>query len=105
MVKLQLNGFDWDAGNRKKCQQHGVSLQEIEDLFLGSVAVLPDLAHSKDEQRFHAVGKNRQGRYIFLVFTLRSHDDGLFLRPISARYMHHKEIARYEKDISKSDQR
>jgi hypothetical protein len=23
-------GLDWDAGNRKKCQKHGVTLEEIE---------------------------------------------------------------------------
>jgi uncharacterized protein len=25
--------FDWDSGNRKKCQKHGVSIAEIESLF------------------------------------------------------------------------
>lgn len=30
---LIIDGFDWDAGNRDKCQKHGVSIPEIERLF------------------------------------------------------------------------
>jgi uncharacterized protein len=33
MLNLKVAGFKWDAGNRAKCQKHGVSLEEIEDLF------------------------------------------------------------------------
>ncbi len=29
-----VSGFDWDDGNIEKCQKHGVSLEEIEALFL-----------------------------------------------------------------------
>jgi uncharacterized DUF497 family protein len=25
-----LAGFDWDDGNREKCQKHGVALEEVE---------------------------------------------------------------------------
>jgi uncharacterized DUF497 family protein len=28
-----ISGFDWDSGNRDKCQKHGVSIAEIEALF------------------------------------------------------------------------
>jgi uncharacterized DUF497 family protein len=100
MVKLQIDGFDWDAGNRKKCRKHGVSEQEITDIFRGDVAIFPDLTHSTHEQRFHAVGRNPQGRHVFLVFTLRQQGGSTLIRPISARYMHQKELRRYEKDIS-----
>ena len=27
---MQFDGFDWDDGNRGKCQMHGVSIKEIE---------------------------------------------------------------------------
>ncbi len=30
-----LAGFDWDAGNRKKCQKHDVRLDEIEAALTG----------------------------------------------------------------------
>jgi uncharacterized DUF497 family protein len=35
-----------------------------------------------------------------MVFTLRSEGDKVLLRPISARYMHKKEIEAYEKENS-----
>jgi uncharacterized DUF497 family protein len=33
----------------------------------------------------------------FVVFTLPKHGDGVLIRPISARYMHKKEVESYEK--------
>ena len=38
-----------------------------------------------------------EGRYIFVAFTLRQRGERILLRPISARYMHKKEIRHYEK--------
>ena len=29
----RVSGFDWDEGNKSKCQKHGVSIAEIEALF------------------------------------------------------------------------
>ena len=43
-----------------------------------------------------AIGTTAAGRYVFLVFMLRQIDGETRLRPISARYMHQKEIAHYE---------
>lgn len=43
-----------------------------------------------------AIGKSAAGRYVFVVFMLREIDGQMKLRPISARYMHEKEIAHYE---------
>jgi uncharacterized DUF497 family protein len=34
--QMKFDGFDWDSGNRAKCQKHGVSIAEIESLFLGT---------------------------------------------------------------------
>jgi uncharacterized DUF497 family protein len=31
-MKLPVSGFEWDAGNRTKCQQHDLSLNEIEEI-------------------------------------------------------------------------
>ena len=94
-----IAGFEWDQGNRTKCQRHGVSVGEIESLFLDdAVTVRLDLTHSAAEERYAAVGRNRDGRSVFLVFTLRRRDGAAYLRPISARYMHEKEIRRYGKD-------
>ena len=95
---LQANGFDWDRGNRAKCGKHGLSLAAIESLFARPLAILPDAAHSQRENRFRAIGRTEKGRAVFIVFTLRRKGDELLIRPISARYMHKKEIDAFEKE-------
>jgi uncharacterized protein len=47
------------------------------------------------------VGRNPDGRHVFIVFTIREKDGKRFLRPISARYMHQKEIDHYERQRGK----
>lgn len=89
--------FEWDAGNLEKCRSHGVSIEEIESVFANDPFTTPDEAHSQDEDRFIAVGRNAAGRLIFVVFTVRASDDKEIVRPISARYMHRKEVERYVK--------
>ncbi len=95
---MSVAGFEWDSGNRDKCRKHGVSTKEIESLFTRPHAVRVDAAHSQGEERLRAIGKTAAGRYVFLVFTIRERDDGRYIRPISARYMHKKEIEYYEKE-------
>ena len=90
--------FDWDRANWIKCQKHGVSIDDIESLFDRPLAILPDQTHSDHERRLRAVGWTREGRAIFVVYTVRSHGNDPRIRPISARYMHAKEIAIYEKE-------
>ena len=89
-----VSGFDWDKGNWPKCGKHGVSVEEIEQIFKGSPAVLPD--PNQDEPRMRAIGKTEVGRYVFLVFMLRKSGLKTQIRPISARYMGQKEIDKYE---------
>lgn len=92
--------FDWDEGNRAKCQKHGVSIEEIEALFIADqILVLLDQKHSVAEPRFHAVGRTAPGRFVFIVFTPRPSKGGNLIRPISARYMHAKEIAVYAEAV------
>jgi uncharacterized DUF497 family protein len=85
-------GFDWDGGNQGKCLKHGVSQAEIEQAMRNDPRVAPDPVHSLTEQRFIAVGRTATGRYVFVAFCWR----GGRIRPISARFMHAREIARYE---------
>ena len=56
-MKLRVSGFDWDDGNRTKCEKHGVSIAEIEALFRGAPRVAPDPKHSAGEDRLIAVGR------------------------------------------------
>jgi uncharacterized protein len=92
----RISGFQWDRGNWPKCGKHGVSRAEIEALFSGDIAVHPDLAHSGEEERNFAIGFAPQGRWLFVVFTLREVADRTLIRPLSARYMHRKEVEHYE---------
>ena len=86
--------FEWDDGNWPKCGKHGVSREEIEQVLLGAPMVMAD--PHLDEPRMRAIGKTAAGRYVFLVFVLRRVENQTRLRPISARYMHRKEIDHHE---------
>jgi uncharacterized protein len=94
---MEFAGFDWDRGNRKKCQKHGLSLAEIESVFDRPVVILPDEKNSGKERRFRAIGTTAKGRKAFVVFTKRGAEDAVLIRPISARHMHKKEVELYEK--------
>ena len=96
MIIPTLSGFDWDSGNRAKCEKHGVSPGEIEALFRAAPAVYADPNHSWAEQRLRAIGWTEGGRALLVAFTLRVRDGATLIRPISARHMHQKEIRRYE---------
>ena len=91
-MSLNALGFTWDAANRLHCRKHGMSEDEVESMFSGVMKIAPDPAHSGREERFVAIGRTSAGRAAFVVFTMR---DG-FIRPISARYMHAKEVRRHE---------
>jgi len=93
---LRVSGFDWDEGNRRKCQKHGLSIEQIEALFEHDPRIAPDPKHSDAEDRLIAVGRAAAGRPIFVAFN------GRLIRPVTARYMHAKEIEAYEKESSET---
>ena len=96
MINLsQITGFNWDDGNARKNEKHGVSMAEAEQVsFNAPLLLLEDSAHSQQEPRVHALGKTDEGRMLHIAFTLRQ--TGLLIRVISARDMHRKERAVYE---------
>jgi len=90
-----ISGFDWDDGNARKNEKHGVSTAEAEQVFFNSpLLILEDVAHSQKEVRIHALGKTDEGRTLHITFTLRQ--AGSLIRVISARDMHRKERTIYE---------
>ncbi len=97
MDSTNIAGFDWDKGNWPKCEKHGVSKIEIEECFYREIMIFPDPYPIEAEKRFNAVGINGNNRKIFIVFTFRKSVEGTLIRPISARYMHKKEIEHYAK--------
>jgi uncharacterized DUF497 family protein len=101
-MDLNVAGFEWDKGNREKCQKHGVPLAEIEGLFGRPLFVFRDSAHSRVEERFKAIGRTDAGRSVLIVFTLRMRGEATHIRVLSARYMHRKEVEHYEKQTEKA---
>jgi uncharacterized DUF497 family protein len=104
-LKQAVAGFDWDSGNREKCQKHGVSAAAIESAFHRPLAVFPDPAHSDAEDRLKAIGRTDEGRAVLIVFTLRTLGGATFIRPVSARYMHRKEVDHYDKAAAAAEKR
>jgi hypothetical protein len=94
---LAVAGFEWDAGNGRKCSQHGLSREDVETVLRGRLSIFPDLEHSTRETRFLGFGRTAHGRHVFVAFTLRpGPGDSVAIRPISARFMHRREIRHYE---------
>ena len=73
MVDLsKVNGFNWDDGNARKNEKHGVSMAEAEQVFFNApLLLLEDATHSQQEPRLHALGKTDDGRTLHLTLTLR----------------------------------
>ena len=96
MIDLgKITGFDWDKGNARKNQKHGVSTAEAEQvLFNIPLLLLDDLRRSQLETRYHALGVTDGGRSQHITFTLRLSET--LIRVISARGMNRKERAIYE---------
>jgi len=90
-----VTGFDWDEGNARKNDKHGVSAAQAEQVFFNApLLLLDDAAHSQQERRLHALGKTDGGRGLHISFTLRQ--SGTLIRVISARDLHRKERAIYD---------
>ncbi len=99
-----MSSIDWDVGNREKCQKHGLSLADIEFVLRSAHHYLgPDIKHSGEESRSIVIGQTENGRYAFVAVTFRYIEGAERIRPISARFMHRKEVERYEQAISKSN--
>ena len=91
-------GFDWDDGNaRKSLDKHGVSQKEAEEVFFDpALLVLDDVKHSREEERFQALGESAAGSRLHITFTLRN--DGTRIRVVSARHMNRKERTFYAQE-------
>jgi len=94
-MRVEYGGFQWDAGNRAHCFKHGVSRDEIEHVLARMTFVIPD--PFPGEPRLRTAGMTEAGRHVFVVFMFREAGEDRLIRPISARYMHEKEVQAYER--------
>lgn len=93
---MQELRFEWDerkaASNRRK---HGVSFEEARSVFLDEDAlVIPDAAHSQDEERFIILGLSGSLRMLVVCHCYRQAVD--VIRIISARKADKDERAQYD---------
>jgi uncharacterized protein len=102
-MRGRVAGFEWDEGNWPKCGKHGVSRAEIEGVIAAARFVVDD--PSAREKRYRTARRATTGRYGFAVFTYRERGGSMYVRPISARYMHRKEIESYEEEMARLDER
>ena len=91
---MKIAGIEWDAGNWPKCGKHGLSKDEIEAVLQSMTFRIPD--PNPNESRFRTASRGTDGRPVFVVFAYRERQGEIHIRPISARYMHRKEIEAYE---------
>ena len=95
LVVRGLLGFEWDEANWRKSElKHGVAISEAEEVLLDEPLCQVDVRHSIDEQRYVALGVTREGRRLFVSFTVRQNR----VRIISARPMSRRERIIHEKE-------
>lgn len=102
--------FNWDVGNQYKNEgKHGVSVGEIEKAMNNKFAFVALVKQAKrelfpgygsygldyNEDRFLLFSLRDAEKYLMVVFTLRSINGQLAIRPISARYIKEKEMHKH----------
>jgi uncharacterized DUF497 family protein len=99
IVKLpDILSFEWDKGNEQKNWiKHKVTAEEAEEPFFSEdYLILEDEPHSSEqEDRLILLGKTKQAKMLFIVFTMRADK----IRIISARDADKKEVLFYEKAL------
>ena len=91
--------FDWDEGNiDKNWNKHRVHHLECEEIFFNEPIVTKvEKRGVSQEERVSALGVTNEGRFLFVVFTIRKGR----MRVISARDMNKKERKIYHEKIKK----
>ena len=86
--------FEWDEYNsQKNWLKHRVLPPECEQIFFNRpLVVADDIKHLEKESRYYSLGHTDRGRFLFVVFTVRSDK----IRTISARDMNRKERKVYQ---------
>ena len=96
----EVSGFEWDEGNKNKSlAKHAVSNEECEEIFFDyNKDIQGDALHSVNKERYILIGKTKQNRVLYAVFTIRKNK----IRVISARDINKKERKLYEEKTKNS---
>lgn len=104
-TRMQIAGFDWDRGNRFKGREHGVSLAAIESMFRSSIPCCLTLCTRSPRSGSRRLGGAQPAAGSSSSSLWRARRGKRFIRPISARFMHKKEVEHYEKETAKLQKR
>ena len=91
--------FEWDENKAGlNLRKHRVSFEEAKAVFNDALLItLPDIRHSKDEQRYLSIGCSILNRVLLVVHTEREEDrDFTVVRIISSRQATPTERRTYE---------
>ena len=79
--------FEWDENkNRENIKKHGVPFEEAKTIFFNDFIEKPDIDHSKDEDRFIAIGISYYTRELMVSYCYRIRINGEeIIRIISSR--------------------
>lgn len=93
----ESKSFDWDQGNiNKNWDKHRVHHLECEAIFFNEPIVTKvEKRGVSQEERVSALGVTNEGRFLFVVFTIRRER----IRVVSARDMNKKERKIYHERI------
>ena len=88
--------FQWDSRKAvENLKKHGISFEEVRTVFGDFLSItIPDLIHSRIEERFITIGFSQEHRLLVVVHT--EIDDNI--RIISARKATANERKTYESD-------
>jgi len=95
----ESKSFDWDEGNiNKNWDKHRVHHLECEEIFFNEpIVTKAEKRRVSQEERISALGVTNEGRFLFVVFTIRRGR----IRVISARNANKKERKIYNEEIKK----
>ena len=91
--------FEWDESkNEANIKKHKISFEEAQTVFFDPMTkVAPDPDHSKQEERFIAVGHSSNHRLLLVVHCFREKDETI--RIISARKLTKTERKQFEEGL------
>lgn len=97
---MQNNNFEWDElKNNKNQDKHGISFDEVQEIFMFPIIEYEDNRQDYGEVRKIATGRNTENFLMTVVYTFRNGK----IRIISARPANKKERQAYENSQKKEN--
>lgn len=87
-----LNSFNWNDTNIEHIAEHGVTPDEVEEVFVSKYILLKTRS-----KRYIALGITATGRYLTVVFETLSQKESI--RVITSRDMNYKERTLYRRKL------